>query len=71
MKFGFGSTTSYWKVEICSSSYLPVTVFSEVAQSDTTEHASQSVPMVSTSTPGAAGAGEERDDVFLEPDTDR
>ncbi|XP_035767448.1 translocated promoter region b, nuclear basket protein [Neolamprologus brichardi] len=48
----------------------PVTVFSEVAQSDT-EHASQSVPMVSTSTPGAAGAGEERDDVFLEPDTDR
>ncbi|XP_039891459.1 translocated promoter region b, nuclear basket protein [Simochromis diagramma] len=49
----------------------PVTVFSEVAQSDTTEHASQSVPMVSTSTPGAAGAGEERDDVFLEPDTDR
>ncbi|XP_070816529.1 translocated promoter region b, nuclear basket protein isoform X2 [Chaetodon trifascialis] len=54
----------------------PVTVFSEVPQSDTTEHASQSVPMVSTSTPGlvvpgAAGAGEERDDVFLEPDTDR
>uniref|UniRef100_A0A3B4UDI0 Nucleoprotein TPR n=1 Tax=Seriola dumerili TaxID=41447 RepID=A0A3B4UDI0_SERDU len=50
----------------------PVTVFSEVAQSDTTEHASQSVPMVSTSTPGlvvpgAAGTGEERDDVFLEP----
>uniref|UniRef100_A0A3Q1FGC6 Nucleoprotein TPR n=1 Tax=Acanthochromis polyacanthus TaxID=80966 RepID=A0A3Q1FGC6_9TELE len=49
----------------------PVTVFSEVAQSDTTEHASQSVPTVSTSTPGlvvpgAAGAGEERDDVFLE-----
>ncbi|XP_071342326.1 translocated promoter region b, nuclear basket protein isoform X2 [Trachinotus anak] len=54
----------------------PVTVFSEVAQSDTTEHASQSVPMVSTSTPslsvpGAATTGEERDDVFLEPDTDR
>lgn len=47
-----------------------------MAQSDTTEHASQSVPMVSTSTPGlvvpgAAGTGEERDDVFLEPDTDR
>lgn len=59
---------------LCSS--LPVTVFSEVAQSDTTEHASQSVPMVSTSTPGpvvpgAASTGEERDDVFLEPDTDR
>uniref|UniRef100_A0A4W6CZ31 Nucleoprotein TPR n=1 Tax=Lates calcarifer TaxID=8187 RepID=A0A4W6CZ31_LATCA len=54
----------------------PVTAFSEVAQSDTTEHASQSVPMVSTSTPGlvvpgAVGTGEERDDVFLEPDTDR
>ncbi|XP_075944416.1 translocated promoter region b, nuclear basket protein isoform X3 [Anarhichas minor] len=54
----------------------PVTVFSEAAQSDTTsEHASQSVPMVSTSTPGlvvpgAAGTGEDRDDVFLEPDTD-
>uniref|UniRef100_A0A8C3AH63 Nucleoprotein TPR n=1 Tax=Cyclopterus lumpus TaxID=8103 RepID=A0A8C3AH63_CYCLU len=53
----------------------PVTIFSEVAQSDTTsEHASQSVPMVSTSTPGlvpgAAGTGEDRDDVFLEPDTD-
>uniref|UniRef100_A0A3B4WVR4 Nucleoprotein TPR n=1 Tax=Seriola lalandi dorsalis TaxID=1841481 RepID=A0A3B4WVR4_SERLL len=53
----------------------PVTVFSEVGQSDATEHASQSVPMVSTSTPGlvvpgAAGTGEERDDVFLEPDTD-
>ncbi|XP_029988135.1 translocated promoter region b, nuclear basket protein isoform X2 [Sphaeramia orbicularis] len=54
----------------------PVTVFSEVVQSDTTDHASQSVPMVSTSTPtmvvsGTAGTGEERDDVFLEPDTDR
>uniref|UniRef100_A0A672ZEQ7 Nucleoprotein TPR n=1 Tax=Sphaeramia orbicularis TaxID=375764 RepID=A0A672ZEQ7_9TELE len=53
----------------------PVTVFSEVVQSDTTDHASQSVPMVSTSTPtmvvsGTAGTGEERDDVFLEPDTD-
>uniref|UniRef100_A0A8C4IT63 Nucleoprotein TPR n=1 Tax=Dicentrarchus labrax TaxID=13489 RepID=A0A8C4IT63_DICLA len=45
----------------------PVTVFSE----DTTEHASQSVPMVSTSTPGlvvpgAASTGEERDNIFLE-----
>ncbi|MED6273421.1 hypothetical protein CHARACLAT_006124, partial [Characodon lateralis] len=51
----------------------PVTVFSEAAQSDTTDHASQSVPMVSTSTPGfvlpgIAGAGEE---IFLEPDTER
>ncbi|XP_041861765.1 translocated promoter region b, nuclear basket protein [Melanotaenia boesemani] len=53
----------------------PVTVFSEAAQSDTAEHASQSVPMVSTSTPGlvpgTASTGEERDDIFLEPDTDR
>uniref|UniRef100_A0A3B3W194 Translocated promoter region b, nuclear basket protein n=2 Tax=Poecilia latipinna TaxID=48699 RepID=A0A3B3W194_9TELE len=53
----------------------PVTVFSEAAQSDTTEHASQSVPMVSTSTPGlvlpgTAGAGEQRE-IFLEPDTER
>ncbi|XP_060934177.1 translocated promoter region b, nuclear basket protein [Limanda limanda] len=54
----------------------PVTIFSEAAQSDSSEHASQSVPMVTTSTPGlvvpgAAGTGEDRDDVFLEPDTDR
>ncbi|XP_068174893.1 translocated promoter region b, nuclear basket protein isoform X2 [Antennarius striatus] len=53
----------------------PVPVFSEAAQSDTTEHASQSVPTVSTSTPGlivpgAASSGEERD-IFLEPDTER
>uniref|UniRef100_A0A8C9ZSN7 Nucleoprotein TPR n=1 Tax=Sander lucioperca TaxID=283035 RepID=A0A8C9ZSN7_SANLU len=47
----------------------PVTIFSEVAQSDTAEHSSQSVPMVSTSTPGlpaAATTGEDRDDAFLE-----
>ncbi|XP_040895919.1 translocated promoter region b, nuclear basket protein isoform X2 [Toxotes jaculatrix] len=54
----------------------PVTVFSEAAQSDNNDHASQSVPTVSTSTPGLvvpgpASTGEERDDVFLEPDTDR
>lgn len=54
----------------------PVTVFSEAVQSDTSELASQSVPMVSTSTPGllvpgAGGTGEERDSVFLEPDADR
>ncbi|KAM4574038.1 translocated promoter region b, nuclear basket protein isoform 1-T1 [Fundulus diaphanus] len=52
----------------------PVTVFSEAAQSDAADHASQSVPMVSTSTPGlvlpgTAGSGEERD-IFLEPDTE-
>uniref|UniRef100_A0A8D0D7Y8 Nucleoprotein TPR n=1 Tax=Sander lucioperca TaxID=283035 RepID=A0A8D0D7Y8_SANLU len=47
----------------------PVTIFSEVAQSDTAEHSSQSVPMVSTSTPGlpaAATTGEDRDDAFLD-----
>ncbi|KAM7409722.1 hypothetical protein PAMA_001286 [Pampus argenteus] len=51
----------------------PITVFSEVVQPDATEHASQSVPMVSTSTPSLVvpAGGEERDDVFLEPDTDR
>lgn len=54
----------------------PVSVFSEVAPSDSTEQASQSVPMVSTSTPGlpvpgAANTGEEGDDSLLEPDADR
>lgn len=54
----------------------PVTVFSEVAPSDSSEQASQSVPMVSTSTPGlpvpgAAATGEERDDGLLEPDAER
>lgn len=53
-----------------------VSVFSEAAPSDSTEQASQSVPMVSTSTPGlpvpgAANAGEEGDDSLLEPDADR
>lgn len=51
-------------------------MFSEVAPSDSTEQASQSVPMVSTSTPGlpvpgAANTGEEGDDSLLEPDADR
>ncbi|XP_019730825.1 translocated promoter region b, nuclear basket protein isoform X4 [Hippocampus comes] len=50
-------------------------VFSEVILSDATEQASQSVPMVSTSTPGilapgTASTSEERDDVFLESDPD-
>ncbi|XP_056131900.1 translocated promoter region b, nuclear basket protein [Lampris incognitus] len=54
----------------------PVTVFSEVVPSDGTEYASQSVPMVSTSTPGlvvqgGAGTGDERDNDFLETDADR
>ncbi|XP_034002846.1 translocated promoter region b, nuclear basket protein isoform X2 [Trematomus bernacchii] len=48
----------------------PVNIFSE-AQSDSTEHASQSVPIVSMSTPGGAGSGEDRDDALLEPDSDR
>lgn len=55
---------------------LSVSVFSEVAPSDSSEQASQSVPMVSTSTPGlpvpgAAATGEERGDGLLEPDADR
>lgn len=62
---------------ICFYMFLsPVSVFSEAAPSDSTEQASQSVPMVSTSTPGlpvpgAATTGEERDDGLLEPDPDR
>lgn len=48
----------------------PVNIFSE-AQSDSTEHASQSVPIVSMSTPGGAGSVEDRDDALLEPDSDR
>ncbi|KAM9832571.1 translocated promoter region b, nuclear basket protein [Neosynchiropus ocellatus] len=49
-------------------------VFSEAAQSDITELASQSVPTVSTSTPslvvpGAASTSEEREDVFLDAET--
>ncbi|TNN35644.1 Nucleoprotein TPR [Liparis tanakae] len=50
----------------------PVTIFSEAAQSDAPgDHASQSVPMVSTSTPGPGAGGAAEDDVFLEPDADR
>ncbi|XP_056337512.1 translocated promoter region b, nuclear basket protein isoform X2 [Danio aesculapii] len=45
----------------------PVTILSEAAVSEASEHASQSVPMVSTSTPGlSAPAVEERDDMFLD-----
>uniref|UniRef100_A0AAQ5ZWS4 Nucleoprotein TPR n=2 Tax=Amphiprion ocellaris TaxID=80972 RepID=A0AAQ5ZWS4_AMPOC len=46
----------------------PVTVFSEVAQSDTTEHASQSVPTVSTSTPGLVVPGAAVDPVVSQGD---
>ncbi|XP_049576031.1 translocated promoter region b, nuclear basket protein isoform X2 [Syngnathus scovelli] len=50
-------------------------VFSDAVPSDAAEQASQSVPMVSTSTPGilapgTASTSEERDDVFLESDPD-
>uniref|UniRef100_A0A8D3BGW3 Nucleoprotein TPR n=1 Tax=Scophthalmus maximus TaxID=52904 RepID=A0A8D3BGW3_SCOMX len=50
----------------------PVTIFSEVAQSDTTEHASQSVPMVSTSTPGLVvpGAAASMDAVVSQGDVE-
>ncbi|XP_061739540.1 translocated promoter region b, nuclear basket protein [Nerophis ophidion] len=54
---------------------LAAPVFSEVVPSDALEPASQSVPMVSTSTPGLvvpgmAGTSEDRNDVFLESDPD-
>lgn len=53
-----------------------MTILSETVPSDMTEHASQSVPMVSTSTPGlSAPAGpsgmEDRDDMFMEAAGDR
>ncbi|XP_067273803.1 translocated promoter region b, nuclear basket protein isoform X2 [Pseudorasbora parva] len=44
----------------------PVTILSETVPSEANEHASQSVPMVSTSTPGHSGV-EERDDMFMDP----
>lgn len=75
VQIGFDSENNTLTVaHLCLS--RSVTVFSEVAQSDTMEHASQSVPTVSTSTPGLVVPGtvstaEDRDDVFLEPDTDR
>lgn len=44
-----------------------MTILSEAAVSEVSEHASQSVPMVSTSTPGlSAPAVDERDDMFLD-----
>ncbi|XP_077439569.1 translocated promoter region b, nuclear basket protein isoform X2 [Vanacampus margaritifer] len=56
--------------------HVAAPAFSEVVLSDVAEQASQSVPMVSTSTPGllvlgtAASTSEERDDIFLESDPD-
>ncbi|XP_078074443.1 translocated promoter region b, nuclear basket protein isoform X2 [Mustelus asterias] len=51
--------------------HAPVTVFNEGAQSDVTEHASQSVPMVTTSTGSLSntadsGGGDDADEVFVE-----
>nr|XP_046209013.1 nucleoprotein TPR-like isoform X3 [Oncorhynchus gorbuscha] len=53
----------------------PVSTFTEVPPSDCTEHSSLSVPMVTSSTPGQAGAGgpppgDERD-VLMESEGDR
>eukprot|EP00063_Salmo_salar_P003673 XP_013978508.1 PREDICTED: nucleoprotein TPR-like isoform X8 [Salmo salar] len=53
----------------------PVSIFAEVPPSEGTAHASQSVPMVTTSTPGLVVAegpspGDERDDVFMAPGGD-
>ncbi|XP_016391450.1 nucleoprotein TPR-like [Sinocyclocheilus rhinocerous] len=49
----------------------PVTILSETVASEAIEHASQSVPMVSTSTPGLSAPArpsgmEERDDLFMD-----
>ncbi|XP_023810077.1 nucleoprotein TPR isoform X3 [Oryzias latipes] len=54
----------------------PLQVCGSAAPSDTTEHASQSVPTVSTSTPGlvaavTASTGDEGESSLLESDTDR
>ncbi|XP_051869004.1 translocated promoter region b, nuclear basket protein isoform X3 [Pristis pectinata] len=51
--------------------HAPVTVFNEGPQTDITEHASQSVPMVATSTSNLSstvesGGGDDGDEVFIE-----
>ncbi|NWI47240.1 TPR protein, partial [Picathartes gymnocephalus] len=53
----------------------PVTVFTESASADASEHASQSVPMVTTSTGSLsttteAGAGDDTDEVFAEAESE-
>ncbi|XP_075363927.1 nucleoprotein TPR isoform X4 [Mycteria americana] len=53
----------------------PVTVFTESASADASEHASQSVPMVTTSTGNLsttteAGAGDDGDEVFAEAESE-
>lgn len=56
---------------VCS----PVTVFTESASADASEHASQSVPMVTTSTGSLStttepGAGDDADEVFAEAESE-
>ncbi|XP_078263731.1 translocated promoter region b, nuclear basket protein isoform X1 [Rhinoraja longicauda] len=51
--------------------HAPVTVFNEGSQADITEHASQSVPMIATSTSNLtstveSGGGDDGDEVFIE-----
>ncbi|XP_069050175.1 nucleoprotein TPR isoform X2 [Lepisosteus oculatus] len=53
----------------------PVTVFTETHTSDVSENASQSVPMVTTSTgglstPGEPGQGDDGDEVFMEAENE-
>ncbi|XP_063021513.1 nucleoprotein TPR isoform X3 [Melospiza melodia melodia] len=53
----------------------PVTVFTESASADASEHASQSVPMVTTSTGSLStttepGAGDDTDEVFAEAESE-
>ncbi|KAJ8376133.1 hypothetical protein SKAU_G00067130 [Synaphobranchus kaupii] len=53
----------------------PVTVFTETHSTDVPETASQSVPMVTTSTPGLSAPGDpspgdERDEVFMEAESE-
>ncbi|XP_036378661.1 translocated promoter region b, nuclear basket protein isoform X2 [Megalops cyprinoides] len=53
----------------------PVSVFTETHPSDVPENASQSVPMVTTSTPGLSAPGDpspgdERDEVFMEAENE-
>ncbi|XP_054494007.1 nucleoprotein TPR isoform X3 [Agelaius tricolor] len=53
----------------------PVTVFTESASADASEHASQSVPMVTTSTGSLStttepGAGDDADEVFAEAESE-
>lgn len=52
-----------------------VTVFTESASADASEHASQSVPMVTTSTGSLStttepGAGDDADEVFAEAESE-